>query len=77
MCLFYFSLSLVELAAKNIQQDLQRRKSEEDAWNNNAIDLVKASDVSLGLCGCVSSAGHDWHSLDFFIGTCQILKMWE
>ncbi|XP_029006509.1 peroxisomal acyl-coenzyme A oxidase 1 isoform X1 [Betta splendens] len=36
---------LVELAAKNIQQDMQRRKSEEDAWNNNAIDLVKASDA--------------------------------
>ncbi|KAM3623508.1 uncharacterized protein V6R79_012045 [Siganus canaliculatus] len=36
---------LVELAAKNIQQDLQRRKSQEDAWNNNAIDLVRASDA--------------------------------
>lgn len=38
--------SLVELAAKSIQQELQRRKSQEDAWNNSAIDLVRASDVS-------------------------------
>ncbi|KAM9362887.1 peroxisomal acyl-coenzyme A oxidase 1 [Symphorus nematophorus] len=36
---------LVELAAKNIQQELQRRKSQEDAWNNSAIDLVRASDA--------------------------------
>ncbi|XP_026215245.1 peroxisomal acyl-coenzyme A oxidase 1 isoform X2 [Anabas testudineus] len=36
---------LVELAAKSIQQELQRRKSEEDAWNNSAIDLVRASDA--------------------------------
>lgn len=37
--------SLVELAAKSIQQELQRRKSQEDAWNNSAIDLVRASDA--------------------------------
>lgn len=36
---------LVELAAKSIQQELQRRKSQEDAWNNSAIDLVRASDA--------------------------------
>lgn len=42
--------SLVELAAKSIQQELQHRKSEEDAWNNSAIDLVRASDVSSVLC---------------------------
>ncbi|TKS68816.1 Peroxisomal acyl-coenzyme A oxidase 1 [Collichthys lucidus] len=36
---------LVELAAKCIQQELQRRKSQEDAWNNSAIDLVRASDA--------------------------------
>uniref|UniRef100_A0A3B5ADB2 Acyl-coenzyme A oxidase n=2 Tax=Stegastes partitus TaxID=144197 RepID=A0A3B5ADB2_9TELE len=36
---------LVELAAKSIQQELQRRKSNEDAWNNSAIDLVRASDA--------------------------------
>lgn len=47
----YVSLcSLVELAAKSIQQELQRRKSQEDAWNNSAIDLVRASDVSSVLC---------------------------
>ncbi|XP_047221568.1 peroxisomal acyl-coenzyme A oxidase 1 isoform X1 [Girardinichthys multiradiatus] len=36
---------LVEVAAKSIQQELQRRKSQEDAWNNSAIDLVRASDA--------------------------------
>ncbi|KAM4604056.1 peroxisomal acyl-coenzyme A oxidase 1 isoform 1-T1 [Polymixia lowei] len=36
---------LVELAAKSIQQQLQLRKSQEDAWNNSAIDLVRASDA--------------------------------
>ncbi|KAL1006051.1 hypothetical protein UPYG_G00067240 [Umbra pygmaea] len=36
---------LVELAAKSIQQELQRRVSQEDAWNNSAIDLVRASDA--------------------------------
>lgn len=41
-----FVCSLVELAAKSIQQELQQRKSQEDAWNNSAIDLVRASDVS-------------------------------
>lgn len=38
--------SLVELAAKSIQQELHHSKSQEDAWNNSAIDLVRASDVS-------------------------------
>ncbi|KAM4585468.1 peroxisomal acyl-coenzyme A oxidase 1 isoform 2-T2 [Odontesthes bonariensis] len=36
---------LVEMAAKSIQQELQRRISQEDAWNNSAIDLVRASDA--------------------------------
>ncbi|KAF7655667.1 hypothetical protein LDENG_00052720 [Lucifuga dentata] len=36
---------LVELAAKSIQQELQHRKSQEDAWNNSSIDLVRASDA--------------------------------
>ncbi|CAN9510161.1 unnamed protein product [Ophioblennius macclurei] len=36
---------LVELAAKSIQQELQRRKSQEEAWNNSSIDLVRASDA--------------------------------
>lgn len=36
---------LVELAAKSIQQELQKRRSQEDAWNNSAIDLVRASDA--------------------------------
>ncbi|XP_022068759.1 peroxisomal acyl-coenzyme A oxidase 1 isoform X1 [Acanthochromis polyacanthus] len=36
---------LVDLAAKSIQQELQRRRSQEDAWNNSAIDLVRASDA--------------------------------
>ncbi|XP_061583366.1 peroxisomal acyl-coenzyme A oxidase 1-like isoform X2 [Cololabis saira] len=37
--------ALVEMAAKNIQQELQRRASQEEAWNNSAIDLVRASDA--------------------------------
>ncbi|XP_034425459.1 peroxisomal acyl-coenzyme A oxidase 1 isoform X2 [Hippoglossus hippoglossus] len=36
---------LVELAAKSIQQELQNRKCQEDAWNNSSIDLVRASDA--------------------------------
>ncbi|XP_034059323.1 peroxisomal acyl-coenzyme A oxidase 1 isoform X2 [Gymnodraco acuticeps] len=36
---------LVELSAKSIQQELQRRKCQEDAWNNSSIDLVRASDA--------------------------------
>lgn len=36
---------LVDLAAKSIEQELQHRKSPEDAWNNSAIDLVRASDA--------------------------------
>ncbi|XP_029950513.1 peroxisomal acyl-coenzyme A oxidase 1 isoform X2 [Salarias fasciatus] len=36
---------LVELAAKSIQQELQRRKCQEEAWNNSSIDLVRASDA--------------------------------
>uniref|UniRef100_A0A4W5RDM7 Acyl-coenzyme A oxidase n=1 Tax=Hucho hucho TaxID=62062 RepID=A0A4W5RDM7_9TELE len=36
---------LVKLAAKSIQQELQKRVSQEDAWNNSAIDLVRASDA--------------------------------
>uniref|UniRef100_A0A674DE26 Acyl-coenzyme A oxidase n=1 Tax=Salmo trutta TaxID=8032 RepID=A0A674DE26_SALTR len=41
LCVF----RLVELAAKSIQQELQKRVSQEDAWNNSAIDLVRASDA--------------------------------
>ncbi|XP_061534710.1 peroxisomal acyl-coenzyme A oxidase 1 isoform X2 [Phycodurus eques] len=37
--------TLVELAAKSIQKELQHKKSQEDAWNNSAIDLVRASDA--------------------------------
>ncbi|XP_077462145.1 peroxisomal acyl-coenzyme A oxidase 1 isoform X2 [Stigmatopora argus] len=36
--------TLVELAAKSIQKERQHR-SQEDAWNNSAIDLVRASDA--------------------------------
>uniref|UniRef100_A0AAY5KYY4 Acyl-coenzyme A oxidase n=1 Tax=Esox lucius TaxID=8010 RepID=A0AAY5KYY4_ESOLU len=36
---------LVEQAAKSIQQELQRSVSQEDAWNNSSIDLVRASDA--------------------------------
>ncbi|XP_019732078.1 peroxisomal acyl-coenzyme A oxidase 1 isoform X1 [Hippocampus comes] len=37
--------TLVELAAKSIQKELQHNKRQEDAWNNSAIDLVRASDA--------------------------------
>uniref|UniRef100_A0A8C6TST5 Acyl-coenzyme A oxidase n=1 Tax=Neogobius melanostomus TaxID=47308 RepID=A0A8C6TST5_9GOBI len=37
--------TLVDLAARSIQQELQKRRSQEDAWNNSAIDLVRASDA--------------------------------
>uniref|UniRef100_A0A9J8ABK4 Acyl-coenzyme A oxidase n=1 Tax=Cyprinus carpio carpio TaxID=630221 RepID=A0A9J8ABK4_CYPCA len=36
---------LVEMASKNLQAELQHSKSNEDAWNNNSIDLVRASDA--------------------------------
>ncbi|XP_077055236.1 peroxisomal acyl-coenzyme A oxidase 1 isoform X4 [Siphateles boraxobius] len=36
---------LVEMAAKNLQAELQHSKSNEDAWNNSSIDLVRASDA--------------------------------
>ncbi|KAG7486680.1 peroxisomal acyl-coenzyme A oxidase 1 isoform X2 [Solea senegalensis] len=37
--------NLVQLAAKSIQQELQNRKSQADAWNSSATDLVRASDA--------------------------------
>ncbi|XP_072318611.1 peroxisomal acyl-coenzyme A oxidase 1 isoform X1 [Eucyclogobius newberryi] len=37
--------TLVELAARSIQQESQKGKCQEDAWNNSAIDLVRASDA--------------------------------
>ncbi|XP_022531317.1 peroxisomal acyl-coenzyme A oxidase 1 isoform X2 [Astyanax mexicanus] len=36
---------LVEMAAKGLQGELQRSKSQEDAWNNCSIELVRASDA--------------------------------
>ncbi|XP_057197918.1 peroxisomal acyl-coenzyme A oxidase 1 isoform X2 [Triplophysa rosa] len=36
---------LVETTAKSIQVELQHSKSNEDAWNNSSIDLVRASDA--------------------------------
>ncbi len=40
---------LVETAAENLQVELQHSKSNEDAWNNSSIDLVRATDVRLFL----------------------------
>ncbi|KAI1896731.1 hypothetical protein AGOR_G00097820 [Albula goreensis] len=37
--------SLVEMAAKNLQMQMQHSRSKEDAWNNTSIDLVRASDA--------------------------------
>lgn len=45
LCVF----SLVELAATSMEQELQRSRSQEDAWNSSAMDLVRASDVSSSL----------------------------
>uniref|UniRef100_A0A8C6YGT9 Acyl-coenzyme A oxidase n=1 Tax=Naja naja TaxID=35670 RepID=A0A8C6YGT9_NAJNA len=36
---------MVEFAAKNLQAELNRRKSKEDAWNRTSIDLVRASEA--------------------------------
>uniref|UniRef100_A0A8C3SCX7 Acyl-coenzyme A oxidase n=1 Tax=Chelydra serpentina TaxID=8475 RepID=A0A8C3SCX7_CHESE len=36
---------LVEAAAKNLQAELNRRKSQEDAWNRTSVDLVRASEA--------------------------------
>uniref|UniRef100_A0A8D0EEH3 Acyl-coenzyme A oxidase n=1 Tax=Salvator merianae TaxID=96440 RepID=A0A8D0EEH3_SALMN len=36
---------LVEFAANNLQAELNRRKSKEDAWNRTSIDLVRASEA--------------------------------
>uniref|UniRef100_A0A8B9T5M8 Acyl-coenzyme A oxidase n=1 Tax=Anas platyrhynchos TaxID=8839 RepID=A0A8B9T5M8_ANAPL len=36
---------LVEAAAKNLQAELNHRKSKEDAWNRTSVDLVRASEV--------------------------------
>ncbi|XP_066470201.1 peroxisomal acyl-coenzyme A oxidase 1 isoform X2 [Tiliqua scincoides] len=36
---------LVEFAAKNLQTELNRRKSKEDAWNRTSVDLVRASEA--------------------------------
>ncbi|XP_072737779.1 peroxisomal acyl-coenzyme A oxidase 1 isoform X3 [Ciconia boyciana] len=36
---------LVEAAAKNLQAELNHRKSKEDAWNRTSVDLVRASEA--------------------------------
>ncbi|XP_067403689.1 peroxisomal acyl-coenzyme A oxidase 1 isoform X2 [Emydura macquarii macquarii] len=36
---------LVEAAAKNLQAELNRRKSQDDAWNRTSVDLVRASEA--------------------------------
>uniref|UniRef100_A0A1W7RJQ7 Acyl-coenzyme A oxidase n=1 Tax=Agkistrodon contortrix contortrix TaxID=8713 RepID=A0A1W7RJQ7_AGKCO len=36
---------MVEFAANNLQAELTRRKSKEDAWNRTSIDLVRASEA--------------------------------
>ncbi|RLV99391.1 hypothetical protein DV515_00009971 [Chloebia gouldiae] len=36
---------LVESAAKNLQAELNHRKSKEDAWNRTSVDLVRASEA--------------------------------
>ncbi|MCI4375780.1 hypothetical protein PGIGA_G00113130 [Pangasianodon gigas] len=42
---YVIDCSLVETAAKSLQTELQRSKSQEDAWNNSSIELVRASDA--------------------------------
>lgn len=36
---------LVEIAAKNLQNEVIRRESKEVAWNLTSVDLVRASEV--------------------------------
>ncbi|OXB81125.1 UNVERIFIED_CONTAM: hypothetical protein H355_005055 [Colinus virginianus] len=36
---------LVEAAAKNLETELNHRKSKEDAWNKTSVDLVRASEA--------------------------------
>ncbi|KAJ6660455.1 hypothetical protein lerEdw1_017879 [Lerista edwardsae] len=36
---------LVEFAAKNLQTELNHRKSKEEAWNRTSVDLVRASEA--------------------------------
>ncbi|XP_053155313.1 peroxisomal acyl-coenzyme A oxidase 1 isoform X1 [Hemicordylus capensis] len=36
---------MVEFAAKNLQAELNRRRSKEDAWNRTSVDLVRASEA--------------------------------
>lgn len=45
---FFFVIwnRLVESAAKNLQAELNHRKSKEEAWNRTSVDLVRASEVS-------------------------------
>lgn len=43
---FLMWIRLVESAAKNLQAELNHRKSKEDAWNRTSVDLVRASEVS-------------------------------
>ncbi|KAF4080081.1 hypothetical protein AMELA_G00166270 [Ameiurus melas] len=37
--------NLVETAMKSLQTELQRSTSQEDAWNNSSIELIRASDA--------------------------------
>ncbi|XP_017337622.1 peroxisomal acyl-coenzyme A oxidase 1 isoform X1 [Ictalurus punctatus] len=37
--------NLVETAAKSLQTELQHSKSQEDAWNNSSLELIRASDA--------------------------------
>ncbi|KAI5613573.1 peroxisomal acyl-coenzyme A oxidase 1 isoform X1, partial [Silurus asotus] len=37
--------NLVETAAKSLQTELQRSKSQDDAWNNSSLELIRASDA--------------------------------
>lgn len=48
----------MEAAAKNLQAELNHRKSKEDAWNKTSVDLVRASEVCdvLGEEGCDRTA---------------------
>lgn len=49
----------METAAKSLQTELQHSKSQEDAWNNSSLELLRASDVRL------------WHFLQFDFDTLE------
>lgn len=58
----FLQYRMVEFAAKNLQAELTRWKSKEDAWNRTSIDLVRASEVS----GTLEYGRYSWIVVGFY-----------